>query len=326
MNWFAALLVFAAVALAVGSGILLWEGIRAFRRQQAAARALKRVHSGEPVAEEAGKRAGILREDDELPGGILGFILVRLPHQADTSRLLEQAGVGWSVGTYLLVCIGAAAGLGLGAMVATGSGLAGAVLGAVGLFLPRFYLNYKRAKRVEAFEEAFPDALDLMTRSVRAGHAFQTGVQVVAEEAEEPVRAEFKQIHEENRFGLPLEESLLAFTDRVDLVDARLFVTSILIQRESGGNLAEKLANLSNIIRARFKFRRQVKIHTAHGRMTGTVIALAPVVVGILLYLVNPDYMEPLFMEPAGRLMLLGAFVSMTVGFFIIRRITDIEF
>jgi len=114
--------------------------------------------------------------------------------------------------------------------------------------------------------------------------------------------------------------------DRIDLVDVRLFVTSILIQREAGGNLAEKLDSLSRIIRARFKFRRQVKIHTAHGRMTGTVIGVAPFIAGVAMYLFNPDYMEPLVFEPMGRLMLFGAFIMMLIGFFFIRRITDIQY
>ena len=320
-----ALMVFGAVALAIGAVALLWEGFRAFRRQQAATRALQRVH-GEEKDPGAQDRESILRKrQEEEIGGVVGFLLARLPHQADLQQRLEQSGVRWSAGTFLLISLGCAAALGLAAAIVV-QPLAAAVAGAIGLILPWLYLARKRAQRIAAFEEVFPEALDLMTRSIRAGHAFATGVQVVAEEAEEPVRAEFKQVHEETRFGLPLDESLMGLADRIDLVDVRLFVTSILIQREAGGNLAEKLGSLSRIIRARFKFRRQVKIHTAHGRMTGTVIALAPVAAGILLFLVNPDYMEPLLFEPAGRLMLFAAFIMMLIGFFVIRRITDIKY
>ena len=323
LDWGAAALVFGAVALAVGSAILLWEGIRAIRKQRAASRALRRIH-GEDVSD--GKdRESILRQDEQAPiGGIAGVILARLPHRADTVRRLEQAGVEWSAGTYYMLMLGFAGAFFLATLVIADI-LFAAVAGAFGLFAPWLHVARKRAQRVAAFEEAFPDALDLLTRSIRAGHAFATGVQVVAEEAEEPVRSEFRQVHEETRFGLPLEESLKSLADRVDLVDVRLFVTSILIQKEAGGNLAEKLGGLSSIIRARFKFRRQVKTHTAHGRMTGTVIALAPVVAGILLYLVNPDYMEPLLVEPGGRIMLLVAFIMMVIGFVVIRRLTDIQ-
>jgi len=324
-EWVMALMVFGAVALAVGAVALLWEGFRTFRRQQAATRALKRVH-GEEKDPGVQDRESILRKQQEQElGGVVGFILTRLPHQADLHQRLEQSGVKWSAGTFLLVSLGCAAALGLAAAIVV-QPLMAAVAGAIGLILPWLYLARKRAQRIAAFEEVFPDALDLMTRSIRAGHAFATGVQVVAEEAEEPVRGEFKQVHEETRFGLPLDESLMGLGDRIDLVDVRLFVTSILIQREAGGNLAEKLDSLSRIIRARFKFRRQVKIHTAHGRMTGTVIGVAPVVAAVLLYLANPDYMEPLFFEPAGRLMIFVAFIMMLIGFFFIRRITDIQY
>ena len=325
LDWGAAALVFGAVVLAVGSAILLWEGVRAFRKQRAASRALKRIH-GEDVAEGKDRESILRRHDEREPmGGIAGAILSRLPHRADTVRRLEQAGVEWSPGTYYMLMLGFAGAFFLATLVIADPMFA-VVAGALGFFGPWLYVARKRAQRVAAFEEAFPDALDLLTRSIRAGHAFATGVQVVAEEAEEPVRSEFRQVHEETRFGLPLDESLKGLADRVDLVDVRLFVTSILIQKEAGGNLAEKLSGLSRLIRARFKFRRQVKIHTAHGRMTGTVIGLAPIVAGLFMYLLNPDYMEPLFVEPAGRLLLLVAFLMMIVGFVVIRRITDIEF
>ena len=324
-EWVMALMVFGAVALAVGAAALLWEGFQAFRRQQAATRALQRVH-GEEKDPGVQDRESILRKrQEEEIGGVVGFLLARLPHQADLQQRLEQSGVKWSAATFLLLSLGCAAALGLAAAIVV-QPLMAVVAGAIGLILPWLYLARKRTQRIEAFEEVFPEALDLMTRSIRAGHAFATGVQVVAEESEEPVRAEFKQVHEETRFGLPLDESLMGLADRIDLVDVRLFVTSILIQREAGGNLAEKLDSLSRIIRARFKFRRQVKIHTAHGRMTGTVIGVAPLVAGVLLYLVNPDYMEPLVFEPAGRLMLFAAFIMMLIGFFFIRRITDIQY
>ena len=324
LDWVGAGLVFMAVALSVGSLILLWEGIQAFRRQRSAAQAMKKIH-GQGVRTES--QQSILRGDSERQGleGLAADLADRLPHRADVQRRLEQAGVAWSPGTYLLLSLGFAAGLFLATLLLVDL-LFAAVFGALGFFLPRLYVSRKKAKRIAAFEEAFPDALDLMTRSIRAGHAFATGVEVVAEEAEEPVRSEFRQIFEENRFGLPLDESLLALADRVDMVDVRLFVTSILIQRESGGNLAEKLKSLSALIRARFKFRRQVKIHTAHGRMTGTVLGLTPIFVGVLLYLVNPEYMEPLIVEPAGRALLLGAVLLMGAGFLVIRRITDIQY
>jgi tight adherence protein B len=324
VDWIAALLVFLAVALGVGSVALLWEGIRSYRRQRAASKALRRIHGEEQV--EGPKVASSVLRDQEAEPGILGVLVSRLPHRADIQQTLEQGGIAWSVETFVLICLGAAAAFGLSSALLAGGLVIPAAFAAFGLFTPWFYVKRKKAKRIAAFEELFPEALDLLTRSIRAGHALNTGLKVVADESEEPLRTEFRQVYEEQRFGLPLDESLMGLADRVDLVDVRLFVTSVMIQKEAGGNLAEKLSNLSSIIRARFKFRRQVKIHTAHGRMTGTVIGVAPFVATFFLYMVNPDYMEPLFVEPAGRVMIAGAIFMMLMGYFAIRRITDIEY
>ena len=117
---------------------------------------------------------------------------------------------------------------------------------------------------------------------------------VVEQETQEPIRGEFRQVFEEQKFGLPLAESLLGLSDRVNLVDVRMFVTSVLIQKETGGNLAENMANLAHVIRERFRFRRQIKTHTAHGRMTGAVLAVTPLVMLFLLNVVSPDYMGPM--------------------------------
>lgn len=324
MDWVGAVIVFFAVGLGVGSIALLWEGTRAYRRQRSASQALKRIQ-GEEV-EEAGRPKSVLREDEEAQPGFLGVAFTRLPHRADVKRTLEQAGLEWSAETFFLVSLGVALALGLSTAILIAGFAIPAVFAGIGLFVPWFYVGRKRTKRIAAFEELFPDALDLLTRSIRAGHAFNTGLKVVAEESDDPLKGEFRQVYEEQRFGLPLEESLLGLADRIDLVDLRLFVTSVLIQKDAGGNLAEKLQNLSSIIRARFKFRRQVKIHTAHGRMTGTVIGIAPFMATLFLYMVNPDYMEPLFTEPAGRVMIAVALLMMLMGYFAIRRIVDIEF
>ncbi len=327
-EWILAGTVFVATIFAVGAVVLLWEGVRLYRRQRSAQQALKRIH-GDGAPESGGKpRKGdnLLRGEEGKPEGFVAIALNRLPHRVDIQQKLDQGGLTWGVGTFVLLSLGFSLAFGLSGSLITGSALLGAAFGGVGLFIPWFFVLRKRAQRIAAFEEQFPDALDLLTRSIRAGHAFNTGLKVVAEETEDPLRQEFRQVYEEQRFGLPIEESLLGLADRVDLVDVRLFVTSVLIQKEAGGNLAEKLNNLSTIIRARFKFRRQVKIHTAHGRMTGTVIGIAPFIATLGLYLVNKDYMEPLFTEPGGRIMIGVALFSMLLGYFAIRRITDIDY
>jgi tight adherence protein B len=316
------------VALGTVSLALLWEGVRRGLRARAASRALRAVAS--PAERTAAKgeptRSSLLHEDPNasIPAWIEP-VLLRLPHKEDLQRLLEQASSSWSVATVLLICVGCAVVIGLLASVFAPVPAAPFVAAALGAYLPIVYLKLKRHRRFKAFEENFAEAIDLLARAARAGHSLPTGLEVVGQEAEEPVAAEFRQVYEEQRFGLPLKDALLGLADRMDLIDVRIFVTAVLIQRESGGNLAENLDGLSQVIRGRFRFKRDVKTKTAHGRMTGTVVALAPFVAGIGMYSSNPDYMEPLFVEPLGRIMLGVGGVMMLIGFFVIRKITDIK-
>jgi tight adherence protein B len=252
-------------------------------------------------------------------------ILLRLPHQRDLKNFLEQGDVGWTVGTFLMLTIGSASAFGLSSMILlpTPIPLAAAALGAM---IPYVYVSRRRKKRFAKFEEYFPEAIDILGRAIRAGHAFSTGLEVVAEEANAPVSDEFRQVYEEQKFGLPLPESLLSLADRIAILDVRIFVTAIMIQRESGGNLAEILDNLSYVIRERFKFRRQLRVHTAHGRMTGYVLAVAPIVAGVGMYTLNPEYMSVLFTEPGGRLMLAVAVSLQLFGFLVIRKLVQIKY
>jgi tight adherence protein B len=316
------------VALFTVSLALLWEGVRRGLRARAATRALRAVANpadrvpakGEPT------RSKLLHDDPNasVPAWIEP-VLLRLPHKEDLQRLLEQASSGWSVATVLMVCVGCAVVMGLLTSVLVPLPAAPLAAAAIGAYLPIVYLKIKRHRRFKAFEENFAEAIDLLARAARAGHSLPTGLEVVGQEAEEPVAAEFRQVYEEQRFGLPLKDALLGLADRIDLIDVRIFVTAVLIQRESGGNLAENLDGLSQVIRGRFRFKRDVNTKTAHGRMTGTVVALAPFVAGFGMYSSNPEYMEPLFVEPLGRMMLAVGGVMMLIGFFVIRRITDIK-
>jgi tight adherence protein B len=320
-----ALAAFAAMALAVFAVALLWEGLRGFRRRQSIEKELRKL-SGRGAERGGGEALQLLKKESEPLPAWIQPVADRLPRLADVQLMLEQSRSDWSVGTFLLLTGGLALGSGT-LLLLFGFGFVAALGGAaVGGGLPYLLVVRKRAKRLQQFEEQFPEVIDLLARSARAGHAFQAGLQEVAEEAPDPCGEEFRQVFEEQRFGLPLGESLLGLGDRVDLIDVRMFVTSILIQRETGGNLAENLDNLSRLIRERFRFKRQIKVHSAHGRMTGLVLGLAPIVAAVLLYLVNPEYTSLLFTEDLGRYMIAGAVFLQMVGFFIIRRMTEIEF
>jgi tight adherence protein B len=203
--------------------------------------------------------------------------------------------------------------------------LVGVGAAAFGGTIPWMVVRRKKTKRLLAFEEGFPEAIDLLGRAIRAGHAFSTGLQMVASEAQEPVASEFRQVFEEQKFGLPADDSLLALADRVSLLDVRIFITALLIQREVGGNLAEVLDKIAYTIRERFTIQRQVRVYTAQGRFTGYLLAGLPIAVGFLIWLLNQEYMNVLFTHPTGRLMITVAALLQIAGYFIIRRIINIE-
>ena len=164
-----------------------------------------------------------------------------------------------------------------------------------------------------------------MGRALRAGHPLNSGLKMAADEGSEPVAGELRRVYEEQRFGLPLQDSLLSLADRVDLVDVRILVAAILIQREVGGNLAEILDNLAGVIRARFTIRRQIRVYTAQGRLTGYLLAVLPIAMLVILYAMNPAYMSILFRDPLGELLLAAGGAMQLIGFFWIRKIVNIE-
>ena len=154
--------------------------------------------------------------------------------------------------------------------------------------------------RIKQFEEQFPEALDLLSRAIRAGHAFQTAMGMVADELPTPVGPEFKKTFEQQNFGLPLRDALNEMADRVPLLDVRFFVTAVPIQRETGGNLSEILDNLAHVVRERFKILRQVRVHTAHGRFTGYVLLALPAALALALSFISPEHMQLLFQRAHG--------------------------
>lgn len=239
--------------------------------------------------------------------------------------LIEQSGVRTSPGSVLIISVGLCACLGLIAIVTTRRWEAAVVAAIVGLLLPLGFLRYKRSVRMKKFEEQFPEALDLLSRAIRAGHAFQTAMGMVADELRAPVGVEFKKSFEQQNYGLPLKEALNQMSDRMPLMDVRFFVTAVSIQRETGGNLAEILDNLAHVVRERFKILRQVRTHTAHGRFTGYVLLGLPAALAIALSFISPEHIRALFTTSMGQTMLMGAVVMQTIGFFWIRKVIQIE-
>jgi tight adherence protein B len=240
-------------------------------------------------------------------------------------RWLEQTGTKLTVSGCLLMSL----------LLATGCAVLGLVFShrswvmpigfALGLCLLPAYLRHKRNARIYKFEEHFPEALDLLSRGIRAGHAFSAGMKMVAEELGEPVGPEFRKAFDEQNFGLPLKDSLNNLCLRMPLLDVRFFSTAVLIQRETGGNLSEILDNLAHVVRERFKIRRQVRVHTAHGRFTGYVLLGLPAFLAVALSFINPDHMKLLFEDRIGKMMILGSIVMQAIGYFWIKQVIKIE-
>jgi tight adherence protein B len=244
---------------------------------------------------------------------------------SNLGRWLEQSGMKVSISGVLIVAIGLGVGVALIAGLITRAPWGLPVGFAIGCALPFLFLNIKRGRRMRAFEEQFPEALDLIARALKAGHAFATGLKMAADELPEPVGPEFRKTFDEQNFGLPLKDALDNLTLRIPLLDVRFFATAVLIQRETGGNLAEILENLAHVVRERFKILRQVRVYTAHGRFTGYVLLALPAVLGIALSFINPDHMNMLFRERMGQMMLLGALVMQTIGYLWIKQVIKIE-
>ncbi|HSR15561.1 MAG TPA: type II secretion system F family protein [Gemmatimonadales bacterium] len=248
------------------------------------------------------------------------------PRFAGLASMLQESGTTTTLQSFLLASTGLAVGLGLFGLLVTRSWIGGLILAPIGAALPyvvyRIRANHRRAK----LEEQLPDAVDLMARAMRAGHPLSAGFKMVAEEGPAPIALEFRQVFEEQRFGLPFEDSLLGLAARIRLTDVRILVTAILVQHQVGGNLAEILDNIGNLVRERFKLRRQLRVITAQGRISGLVLTFLPVTLGVAIAIVNPEYLAPILQEPAGRLMIAAAALLQVLGYLWIRQILDIEF
>ncbi|MDP3822970.1 MAG: type II secretion system F family protein [Burkholderiales bacterium] len=252
--------------------------------------------------------------------------LQSLPRVRGLDRIILQSGMNWTVAKLLLgsVVLGAMTWIAI-ISVAHQSILFGAAAGAVVGALPFMYLSYQRNLRVSKMERQLPDALDLMTRALQAGHAFTSALKMAGEEMPEPMAGEFRTVHDEVNFGVSLEQALAHLSERVPLTDLRYFVVAVLIQRDSGGNLTEILANLSKLIRERLKLLARVRVLSAEGRMSAWILGLLPFFLGGVMTLANPGFMTPLWTDPIGIAMLKVLLVMMVVGAVILRRIIRIR-
>jgi tight adherence protein B len=317
-----ALVVFAIVAVAVFAVISLAD------QRNARARLIKERLSNEKKAPElaAEEELALLRDEQLSKIPALDTLLRRSSRVSDLQKMLAQAGVeNMRAGNFL--GFSALSGIAATVLAYAFSGRVEVAWVAllVGFVLPYSYISVRRGKRFQKFEELFPEAIDTLARAVRAGHAFTTALEMITNEVAEPIAGEFRQLYEEQKFGMPVRDALLNLTERVPLVDVKFFVTAVMLQRETGGNLAEILDNLSYVIRERFKIQRQVRVYTAQGRLTmALLMGMPPIIVTVMLIL-NPSFIHPLFADPIGHTLLVAGITLQTIGYFVIRKIIRIQ-
>ena len=277
------------------------------------------------VDDEAGDSEALVKGRHDGPLPALDRLVAGSERGNAIANWVEQSGVQISVSALFLMSLASAVLVGLIVAAAMRMPVGWVIGGTVGFMLPWVVLRIRRSRRLHKFEEMFPEALDLMARALKAGHAFATGLKMVAEEMPEPVGPVFRKTFDEQNFGLPLKDALANLTTRMPLLDVRFFVTAVLIQRETGGNLSEILENLAHVVRERFKILRQVRVYTAHGRFTGYVLLALPAVLCIALTFINPDHMNLLFRERMGQMLLMGAAIMQFIGYMWIRQVIKIE-
>ena len=316
-----ALLVFGVVAVAafmLGS---------VFDQRSARARLIKERLANERKAPElaAEEELALLRDEQLSKIPALDLWLRRSARVSALQKTLSQAGMDMRAGNFLGISILAGVVAGLLAWVFSNRMEVGWFALLVGFVLPYSYASFKRGKRFEKFEELFPEAIDTLARAVRAGHAFTTALEMITNEVAEPIAGEFRQLYEEQKFGMPVRDALFNLTDRVPLVDVKFFVTAVMLQRETGGNLAEILDNLSYVIRERFKIQRQVRVYTAQGRLTMALLMGMPPIIVVVMLMLNPSFIHPLFSDPIGHTLLVAGITLQTIGYFVIRKIIRIQ-
>lgn len=312
---------FLAVVM-LSEGILLaWNNYRGPKARSIAKR-LRMLSAGAPMEQE---HKSIIKTRLLSKSPVVESALLSIPRIHVLDRLLVQSGIDMTVASFLLVSLGFY-GVGSAALVLAGIPKVVAAASAAPLvFLPLVYVMNQRLKRIKKIEEQLPDALDLIGRALRAGHAFQGAFQMVADEAPAPVCEEFKTAFDEINFGVSVQEALMNMATRVPSTDLRYFVIAVMIQRDTGGNLAELLDNISRLMRDRMKLLGTVRVLAAEGKLSAWILSLLPFVLALAMTVINPGFLNILFTDPLGQRLLLGAGVLMLVGIIWLWRLTKIR-
>ena len=315
------------VGIWLGALVIWWVFSSAFRH--ADVDRLKSRLLGTSKSKKSKKSAGqaALIQVDQKSGSVAARIVQRFQLQVRLHELLEQAGLKWTPTRLVNAClIAGVAGFFIAWVMLPGAARQFAWLIALGSAgAPFIYVLRARKSRLGRFEELFPESLEFVARSMRAGHAFSVSLEMIHREFQEPLAGEFRRTFEEHNLGLPLDVALQKLAKRVPSLDVHFFVSAVLLQKRTGGNLAEILDKLAYVIRERFKLRGRIRAISAHGRMTGIALTCIPIAVAVIMFYVNPDYVRFFFNDEIGHYMLGAAILLQVIGYLIIRKIVSIE-
>jgi tight adherence protein B len=310
--------------MAIALGWWLWS--RARRKSDLDRVKARLTGALEAAAKPARGGASLIQTEDLTTGRMVLKLLGRLKLNERLKAAIEQAGLRWNTARTIHGCLA----LFLLAFtsvwyMAPGYREAAPLAAALAGSLPVLFVLRKRSARLNQFEEQFPEVLEFLSRAMRAGHAFSVSLEMIHAEFKEPVAGEFKRAFDEQNLGMPLDSALTKMGERVPSMDVHFFVSAVLLQKRTGGNLAELLDKLAYLIRERFKLRGRIRAISAHGRMTGTVLSLIPAVVGAMMCWVNPDYKRFFIQDELGKTLIGAAVVMQLIGYGIIRKIVSIE-
>lgn len=316
-----AVLVFVTVLLLLEGLYLLWRSARGpeATKLQQRIKALAATRDRTPQTQ-------LLKQRMFSELGSLDRLMQRLPRVRTLDRTILQSGLNWTVAKLLSAsAVMALAGLVALQVFARQSFLVGLVGAAIFGAVPLMYVHFKRSQRLLKLERQLPDTLDLITRALRAGHAFPSALKMAGEEMAEPIAGEFRIVHDEINFGVSLQQALTHLSERVPITDLRYFVVAVLIQRDSGGNLTEILGNLSQLIRERLKLLAKVRVLSSDAKLSAWILGLMPFLLGGVMTLVNPTFMKPLWNDPIGISIIKYMLAIMLIGVFIMRKIIRIR-
>jgi len=322
--------VFALViwALAMGGWLLVTRYLKSTDVDRVKARLLG---TGRVAAKKKGKKGEtdapqVLQITVDTKNRLAKMLVERYQLGPKMGLWIEQAGLNWQPGHLVhLTLVAAGAVLAFAWLMLPVPKYVAVIVALAAATVPSVYVTMKRKTRLKRFEEIFPETLEFVSRSMRAGHAFSVSLEMIHREFQEPVSGEFRRTFEEHNLGLPIDVALQKLAQRVPSLDVHFFVSAVLLQKRTGGNLAEILDKLAYVIRERFKLRGRIRAVSAHGKMTATALSMIPICVAVLMFYTNPNYVTFFFTDDVGNMMMAAAIFLQLVGYLIMKKIVNIE-